>query len=214
MPTVEINEIFASIQGESSFAGRPCVFVRTAGCNLRCSYCDTAYAYEGGRAMDIDEIMRAVSSYGLGLVEVTGGEPLHQENVPLLIRTLLDAGYTTLVETNGSYDISVVDGRAIRIVDLKCPGSGMSDRVNWGSLRHLTPSDQVKFVISGRRDYLWAKEVLEGRDLAGRVEVLFSPVHGTLKPELLAGWILEDKLPVRLQLQLHKYIWDEHRRGV
>jgi 7-carboxy-7-deazaguanine synthase len=214
MLTVRISEIFASIQGESSYAGRPCVFVRTAGCNLRCDYCDTTYAYDGGRRMGIDEVLTAVSGYGVDLVEVTGGEPLHQEHVPLLIEALLDAGYTTLVETNGSYDISVVDDRAIRIVDVKCPGSGMSDRVNWACLEHLKSSDQVKFVISDREDYLWSKKVVEERGLAGAVEILFSPVHGALAPEALAGWILEDRLPVRLQLQLHKYIWDEHGRGV
>lgn len=214
MATVRINEIFASIQGESSYAGRPCVFVRTAGCNLRCRYCDTTYAYADGRPVEIDEILTAVCKYGLDLVEVTGGEPLHQENVPLLIRTLLDAGYTTLVETNGSYDIDVVDRRAIRIVDIKCPGSGMSSRVNWVCLKHLKASDQLKFVISGREDYLWSKNVLEERGLAGTVEILFSPVHGALAPDVLAAWILEDRLPVRLQIQLHKYIWDERSRGV
>jgi 7-carboxy-7-deazaguanine synthase len=214
MPTVRISEIFASIQGESSYAGRPCVFVRTAGCNLRCRYCDTTYAHGGGRSMAIDEVLSAVSGYGLGLVEVTGGEPLHQENVPLLIEALLNAGYTTLVETNGSYDIDVVDGRAVRIVDVKCPGSGMSGSVNWACLERLKGSDQLKFVISSREDYLWARKVVEERGLAEAVEVLFSPVHGVLAPEVLAGWILEDKLPVRLQLQLHKYIWDEHSRGV
>jgi 7-carboxy-7-deazaguanine synthase len=214
MPTIRISEIFASIQGESSYAGRPCTFVRTAGCNLRCEYCDTAYAHEGGRDMSIEEILSAVSAYGLELVEVTGGEPLHQENVPLLIGTLLDAGYTTLVETNGSYDIDVVDGRAIRIVDVKCPGSGMSGRVNWDCLKHLKSSDQLKFVVSGREDYLWAKKVLEERGLPGGAEVLLSPVHGVLAPDVLAGWILEDKLPVRLHLQLHKYIWSEDSRGV
>jgi 7-carboxy-7-deazaguanine synthase len=214
MPTVRISEIFASIQGESSYAGLPCVFVRTAGCNLRCDYCDTTYAYEGGRSMSVDEILAAVSERGLGLVEVTGGEPLHQKNVPLLIKGLLDAGYTTLVETNGSYDIDVVDARAIRIVDIKCPGSGMSDRVSWDCLKRLKGSDQLKFVISGRDDYLWAKRVLDERGPVGATEILLSPVHGVLAPDVLAGWILEDKLPVRLHLQLHKYIWGEGRRGV
>lgn len=214
MYTVKINEIFTSIQGESTFAGLPCVFVRTAGCNLRCRYCDTTYAYEEGKEIEVGEILKVVSGYRLRLVEVTGGEPLHQKNVPVLITALLDAGYKTLVETNGSYDIGVVDGRAIRIVDIKCPGSGMSRRVYWPGLRGLRASDQVKFVISGREDYLWARRVMENGALYRKAEVLFSPVHGELAPDDLAGWILEDGLPVRLQVQLHKYIWDEKGRGV
>lgn len=214
MYTVKINEIFTSIQGESTFAGLPCVFVRTAGCNLRCRYCDTTYAYEEGKEIEVGEILKVVSGYRLRLVEVTGGEPLHQKNVPVLITALLDAGYKTLVETNGSYDIGVLDGRAIRIVDIKCPGSGMSRRVYWPGLRDLRASDQVKFVISGREDYLWARRVMEKGSLDRKAEVLFSPVHGELAPDELAGWILEDGLPVRLQVQLHKYIWDDKRRGV
>jgi len=211
---VRVKEIFASIQGESTFAGRPCVFVRTAGCNLRCSYCDTTYAYEGGEVVEVDEIVRRVASYGLDLVEVTGGEPLHQENVPLLVRLLLDSGYTVLVETNGTYDVTVVDSRAIRVVDVKCPGSGTAARVHWRSLELLTQSDQVKFVLADRSDYLWARQVVEKRGLGGRVEILFSPVHGVLDPKELAAWILEDKLRVRLHLQIHKYIWGPEAGGV
>lgn len=214
MPAVTVSEIFASIQGESTFAGYPCVFIRTTGCNLRCNYCDTTYAYDDGRAMDIEEILRSVSSHGLGLVEVTGGEPLHQKNVPALVKALLDSGYMVLVETNGTYDITVVDSRAVRIVDVKCPGSGMEDRVNWATLDHLTARDQVKFVISDREDYLWARDVIKKRGIAHKMEVLFSPVHGKLEPSRVAGWILEDRLPVRLQLQIHKHIWGEGRRGV
>lgn len=213
MPSVSVIEIFASIQGESTFAGLPCVFVRTAGCNLRCEYCDTTYAYEAGVDMSIQEVLETVASHGLPLVEVTGGEPLHQENVPALISALLEAGYKVLVETNGSYDISAADSRAVRIVDIKCPSSGMSDRFNWKCLDHLTYQDQVKFVVGGREDYLWAKRTLEESDFRG-AQVLFSPVHGAMEPSTLAAWILEDRLPVRLHLQLHKYIWGEDRRGV
>jgi len=214
MPSVRVKEIFVSIQGESTFAGRPCVFVRTAGCNLSCGYCDTTYAREGGRPMEIAKLVKAVSSHGIDLVEVTGGEPLHQENVPLLVETLVDEGYTVLIETNGSYDISSVDPRAIKIVDVKCPGSGMSKLMDWKNLERVGPRDQLKFVLSGRDDYLWAKEKVIKWDLPGRTEVLFSPVHGELRAEVLAGWILEDRLPVRLQVQLHKYIWRKKERGV
>jgi 7-carboxy-7-deazaguanine synthase len=213
MQRINISEIFYSIQGESTYAGLPCVFVRTAGCNLRCKYCDTEYAREGGDAMEIKDILDKVASFGVKLVEVTGGEPLHQDNVPGLVSGLLDAGYEVLVETNGSYSISALDGRAVRIVDIKCPGSGMSDKVDWVGLAGLTAKDQVKFVISGRDDYLWARNVLGSRDFAG-AEVLFSPVRGTMEPSKLAGWILRDRLPVRLQLQIHKYIWGDDVRGV
>lgn len=213
MPAVTISEIFASIQGESTFAGLPCVFIRTSGCNLRCSYCDSTYAYEGGEAMEMDCILETVASFGIKLVEVTGGEPLHQENVPLLIGALLDKGYKVLLETNGSYDISAVDTRAVKILDIKCPGSGMSGKTNWDCLKHLRQGDQIKFVISDREDYLWAKRTLAERDMA-TAEVLFAPVHGVMEPAALAGWILEDKLPVRLQIQIHKHIWDADARGV
>jgi 7-carboxy-7-deazaguanine synthase len=214
MPDVSVREVFASLQGESTYAGLPCVFIRTAGCNLRCSYCDTTYAYEGGRTTEIAELVEEVASYGIGLVEVTGGEPLHQDNVPLLVERLLDRGYTVLVETNGSYDIGAVDSRAVKIVDVKCPGSGMEDRADRENLRRLGPKDQVKFVLCGRDDYVWARDKVIAWDLAGRSEVLFSPVHGKLDPERLAGWILEDRLPVRLQLQIHKYVWKGEERGV
>jgi 7-carboxy-7-deazaguanine synthase len=207
MPSVRVKEIFVSIQGESTYAGLPCVFIRTAGCNLKCSYCDTTYARRGGRLTEVAALMRKVASCGLKLVEVTGGEPLHQRNVPLLVKSLLDEGYTVLVETNGSYDISVVDSRAVRIVDVKCPGSGMEDRVDWKNLRRLGADDQLKFVLSDRRDYDWAKDRVIEEGLTGKIEVLFSPVYGKLDPENLAGWILEDRLPVRLQLQVHKHIW-------
>jgi 7-carboxy-7-deazaguanine synthase len=213
MATVRVKELFVSIQGESTYAGLPCVFIRTAGCNLRCDYCDTAYAYEGGRSMEIDELLKAVAERRINLVEVTGGEPLHQENVPLLIENLLDRGYTVLVETNGSYDISVVDSRAVRIVDVKCPGSGMSDSVDWKNLERLGSKDQVKFVLSDRDDYIWARDKVIAKKLAPRTEVLFSPVHGKLDPERLAEWILRDSLQVRLQLQAHKYIWKGKEPG-
>ena len=214
MPSVRVKELFVSIQGESTYAGLPCVFIRTAGCNLRCNYCDTTYAHEGGRWMEIDELSQAVAARGLKLVEVTGGEPLHQENVPLLIEDLLDQGYTVLVETNGSYDISIVDSRAVKIVDVKCPGSGMADSVDWENLERLGSRDQVKFVLSDRDDYIWARDRVITEKLVLRTEVLFSPVHGKLDPERLAEWILEDLLQVRLHLQTHKYIWKGEEPGV
>jgi 7-carboxy-7-deazaguanine synthase len=164
--------------------------------------------------MEIAELMEAVASHGLELIEVTGGEPLHQENVPLLVNNLLDRGYTVLVETNGSYDISRVDPRAVRIVDVKCPGSGMDDRTDWKNLQRLGPEDQLKFVLSDRDDYVWARGRVMGENLAGGTEVLFSPVFGKLEPDKLAGWILEDRLPVRLQLQIHKCVWKGKERGV
>jgi 7-carboxy-7-deazaguanine synthase len=164
--------------------------------------------------MQIAAVMESVASYGIRLVEVTGGEPLHQENVPLLVKNLLDRGYTVLVETNGSYDISRVDSRAVRIVDIKCPGSGMDDRTDWRNLQRLGLRDQLKFVLTDRDDYVWARDKVAAEDLAGKTEVLFSPVFGVLDPEDLAGWIMEDRLQVRLQLQIHKYVWRGKERGV
>lgn len=211
---MEITEIYKSIQGESTFAGRPCVFVRTTGCNLRCTWCDTAYAFSGGQDVPLDEVMNRIRSFDCRLVEITGGEPLLQKETGLLIRTLLDDGYQVLVETSGSLDIRPVDSRATLIMDVKCPGSGMSESVRWDNLAALKASDQVKFVIKDRGDYLWSREMLDHYGLPGRCSVLFSPVHGDLDPRQLAEWILEDKLDVQLQLQLHKYIWHPEARGV
>jgi 7-carboxy-7-deazaguanine synthase len=210
-----VNEIFHSIQGESTFAGVPCVFVRLTACDLRCSWCDTAYAFHEGRKMSIDEVMAVVEQYGAPLVEVTGGEPLLQPDVYPLMDRLLDRGKTVLLETGGHRSIERVPKRVIRIVDVKCPGSGESDKMDWANLGRLTPADQVKFVIKDRADYEYAREVLSSEALATRVAaVLFSPVHGVLHPRLLAEWMLADGVPARLQLQAHKYIWPPDTRGV
>jgi len=203
---MKVNEIFKSIQGESSFAGLPCVFVRLAGCNLRCSYCDTTYAYEENTEITVDEILEKVKSFNCSLVEITGGEPLLQEKTYLLVNKLLDAGERVLIETNGSLDISRVDERAIRIMDLKCPGSGESDKTYWKNLDNLRQTDEVKFVLSNRQDYEWAKGVIEKYRLADKAKVLLSVAFDRLAPETVVEWMLKDNLNVRFQLQLHKYI--------
>ena len=203
---MKVNEIFKSIQGESSFAGLPCVFVRLAGCNLRCSYCDTTHAYEENTEIAVDEILEKVKSFNCPLVEITGGEPLLQEKTYLLLNKLLDAGERVLIETNGSLDISRVDERAIRIMDLKCPGSGESDKTYWKNLDNLRQTDEVKFVLSNRQDYEWAKGIIEKYRLADKAKVLLSVAFDRLAPETVVEWMLKDNLNVRFQLQLHKYI--------
>ena len=211
---MRITEIFHSIQGESSYAGQPCVFVRLTGCPLRCTWCDTDYAFYGGRECSIDEVLATVQTYGCRLVEVTGGEPLVQpECLPFMTR-LCDAGYTVLLETSGAVDIAPVDLRAHVILDVKCPGSGMTDRMHWPNLSRLAAKDEAKFVLADRADYDWAREILARYDVTGRCSVLFSPVFDKLDARELAEWILADKLPVRFQMQLHKYIWAPDMRGV
>ncbi len=210
-----IHEIYASIQGESSFVGVPCGFVRTTGCNLRCRWCDTTQAFRGGRKMPWTEVLSAALALNTPLVEVTGGEPLLQPGVPRLLAALADAGKTVLLETSGERDISVCDPRVHRIVDLKAPGSGESERIRWSNLEHLTARAEIKIVLSGRDDYVWARQVLREHGLAARVkEVLLSPVHGELDPKDLVAWTLEDGLPVRVQVQLHKIIWGKDQQGV
>jgi 7-carboxy-7-deazaguanine synthase len=201
---VRITEIFYSIQGESTQAGLPCVFVRLTGCNLRCVWCDTPYAFHGGREMTIDEIVAEVGAHPSRRVEITGGEPLLQEAVHPLMGRLADSGYTVLLETGGSLDLSGVDARVIKIMDLKCPGSGESEKNRWENLGHLSPQDQVKFVVADRADFEWACRVVRDRDLTAKHAVLYSPVHGALDPQALSRWILESGLDVRLQIQLHK----------
>jgi 7-carboxy-7-deazaguanine synthase len=211
---MRITEIFYSIQGESTFAGLPCVFVRVTGCPLRCTWCDTAYAFYDGQEMTLDQIVEHVEAYACRLVEITGGEPLHHPEAFGLIARLLDAGHTVLVETSGAIDISPLDPRAVVIMDLKCPGSGMADRNLWSNLERLKPTDQIKFVVKDLDDYRWARDVLARTRIHERQAVLLSPVFGDLDPKALAAWILEDRLPVKLQLQLHKLIWDPAARGV
>jgi 7-carboxy-7-deazaguanine synthase len=210
-----INEIFHSIQGESTHTGRPCVFVRLTACDLRCAWCDTPYAFTEGRKMSVDEVMAKVETYGCPLVEITGGEPLLQQEVYPLMRRLLDSGRTVMIETGGHISIEQIPGRVIKIVDVKCPGSSESHRNHWANLGLLAPHDEVKFVIGDRVDYEYARDVVTRYGLAGRVAaVLFSPVHGVLDAKDLAAWILDDRLEVRLQLQAHKYIWGAEARGV
>ena len=210
-----INEIFYSIQGESTYAGRPCVFVRLTGCDLRCTWCDTTYSFNEGRKMSVDEVMEEIGQYGSPLVEVTGGEPLLQQDVYPLMDRLLESGRTVLLETGGQVDVSLVPGAVVKVMDVKCPGSGESGRNEWANIDRLGSRDQVKFVIKDRVDYEYARDALARHALDRRcAAVLFSPVHGVMPPKALSEWILEDKLPVRLQLQIHKHIWGAEVRGV
>lgn len=211
---LRVTEIFHSIQGESTYAGRPCVFIRLTGCPLRCTWCDTAYAFYGGRDVRMDEIVAQVRAFGCPLVEVTGGEPLSQPDSLALLSRLCDEEFEVLLETSGAIDTAEVDRRVHVILDVKCPGSGMTDRMHWPNLDRLSSQDEAKFVIKDRGDYEWARKVVRGRDLPARCTVLFSPVFGDADPRQLAEWVLADKLPVRFQLQMHKYIWAPDLRGV
>jgi len=211
---MKINEIFKSIQGESTYMGQPCVFIRATACNLRCSWCDTPYSFHEGIEMSLDEIQGKVEDYRCKLVEVTGGEPLLQPEVYPLITSLLDRGHDVLIETSGSLPINRLDPRAHVIMDIKCPASGMSRAMCWGNIDDLRKKDEVKFVLMDYNDYLFAKNICTELNLHQRCPVLFSPVFGELSPRSLAEWILQDSLPVRLQIQLHKYIWDPTLRGV
>jgi 7-carboxy-7-deazaguanine synthase len=204
-----ITEIFHSIQGESSYAGLPCSFIRTTGCNLRCHWCDTEYAFHGGKEMSIPEIMKSIEPHKCDLVEITGGEPLLQADVPQLAEELLQKNHKVLLETSGSMDISVVPRQVIKIMDIKCPDSGMMKEMKWDNLEKLTPQDEIKFVIQSRQDYDWSVKILEDHQLHKRNLILFSPVYEKMPPVQLAEWILQDHLPVRFQIQLHKVLWGE-----
>lgn len=210
---LRVNEIFLSLQGESTYAGLPCAFVRLTGCNLRCSYCDTTYAYDEGQSVVVGEILDAVAAYGVRLVEITGGEPLLQEECPDLASALLRQGYTVLVETNGSQDIRLVPEGCVRILDLKCPGSGMTDQMDFQNLHRLGEKDEVKFVLRDREDYEWVKEFLRFHPMPAPAQTLLSPAHPFLSPRDLAGWMLADRLPARLQVPLHRLLWPEQPRG-
>ena len=212
--TLQITEIFHSIQGESTRVGEPCVFVRLTGCPLRCTWCDTEYAFHGGEPMSLETILDRVQSYGCPLVEVTGGEPLHQPGALVLLTKLCDAGYQVMIETSGAFDISGIDPRVSIIMDVKCPGSGMTDRMRWANMEHLSHKDEVKFVLKDQADYEWGKDIIQRYGLGDRCAVLLSPVFGSLDLQPLAEWILRDRLPVRVQVQLHKLIWDPETRGV
>jgi 7-carboxy-7-deazaguanine synthase len=208
---LKITEIFFSLQGEARTVGCPTVFVRLTGCPLRCQYCDTAYAFTGGQWLELDEILSKVASYGARHVTVTGGEPLAQPNCLPLLRQLCDAGYSVSLETGGANDISQVDARVSKVMDLKTPASGESARNLWSNLQHIAAGDQIKFVICDRKDYEWAKQAIEEHGLAQRCEVLISPSHTQQPATELADWVLADRLPVRFQIQLHKYLWGDQR---
>ena len=211
---MRITEIFFSIQGESSHAGKPCVFVRLTGCSLRCGYCDTKYAYAGGVEMSLSEVLSAVNQYPARLVEITGGEPLEQEEVYPLMDALLNNDYRVMLETGGHIPVNRVPGPVIKIIDIKCPDSREAGTVCWENIRLAAPHDEFKFVISSRSDYEWSRDVFHEKLQDKPNTVLFSPSHDELPLKDLAGWILQDGLPVRLQIQLHKYIWGAHVRGV
>jgi 7-carboxy-7-deazaguanine synthase len=212
---VTVNEIFYSVQGESTYAGRACVFVRLTACDLRCSWCDTPYAFHEGSKRSLDDVLAEVERFDCPLVEVTGGEPLLQKDVYPLMQALLDRGKTVLLETGGHRSTEHVPEQVVTILDVKCPGSGESGRVHWANLERLRPHDEVKFVIKDRADYEFARETIARHDLASRAAALhLSPVHGVLDPQELSRWVLADHLPVRVQLQLHKYIWSPETRGV
>jgi 7-carboxy-7-deazaguanine synthase len=209
--TLRITEVFHSLQGETTRTGLPTVFIRLAGCPLRCHWCDTTFSFKGGQTRSLESLLEEVAQFGTPYVCVTGGEPLAQKSCLLLLKELCDAGYSVSLETGGAHDIAMVDHRVSRIVDIKPPGSGESERNRWENLGLLTAQDEIKFVLMDRNDYDWALEVMRRHDLAARCPVLFSPVSSQLSPGLLAQWVLEDRVPVRLQLQLHKILWGEER---
>ncbi len=212
--SLRVNEIFKSIQGESTYAGIPCVFVRLTGCNLRCSYCDTTYAYEEGIDISVNEIVDKIEDYDYKNVCITGGEPLLQKNVYKLINLLKTKSYKIFVETNGALNIDLLPGNIIRIMDVKCPDSGMNKEMDWRNLERLRGDDEVKFVMSSKKDYEWAKRIVRKHNLPDKTNVLFGSAYGKLKSKSLAGWILKDRLNVRLQLQLQRIIWPDKTRGV
>jgi 7-carboxy-7-deazaguanine synthase len=211
---MRITEIYASIQGETQYAGTPCTLVRTTGCDLRCSYCDTTYAFSGGKEMSVDEVMAEIRRLGLSTVALTGGEPMLQAEIAVLAERLVREGFQVTLETSGAHPVAHLPSAVIRIVDIKTPGSGEVERNYWDVLHGLRPQDAIKFVLCDEADYLWSAEVVRTRSLAGRAELLFSPAMGKLDPRDLAAWIVRDRLPVRLNLQLHKYIWGATARGV
>lgn len=210
---MRITEIYQSIQGESSYAGLPCVFVRTTGCDLRCSWCDSEFTFTGGTTMSLDQVFVEVEKYNCGLVELTGGEPLLQHEIYDLATRLADAGHTVLIETGGHRDISKLDPRVIRIMDLKCPASGECEKNLWSNLEHLRPVDEVKFVIADRADYEWTLKTIREHRLEDRVKILISTAFGSIESDQVVAWMLGDKLRARFQLQLHKYIWPPEERG-
>lgn len=213
---MQIYEIYRSIQGESSYAGQPCTFIRTAGCSLRCEYCDTGYALpvDSGTGMPLDQIISRVKTLGHDLVELTGGEPMEQEETPELCRMLLDEGSTVLLETGGHISIQSLPKEVVKILDIKTPGSRMTRKYHWDNLQYLTEKDEIKFVLCDRADFEWAVKICHEHNLIGKQIIYFSPSFGVIEPIQLAQWILDERVPVRMQLQIHKYIWDPNTRGV
>lgn len=211
---MRITEIYASISGETAHAGRPCTLIRTTGCDLRCTWCDTAYAFHGGVERTLPDIVAEVERLGPRLVLLTGGEPMLQRETPELARLLLERGRKVMIETGGSQDLGPLPAGVIKILDLKAPGSGEADKMRWSNLELLGPGDAVKLVLAGEADYRWARDVIARHELGARTEVLLSPVHGVLDPRELVAWMLRDGLPARLNLQLHKYVWGADVRGV
>jgi 7-carboxy-7-deazaguanine synthase len=211
---MKITEIYSSIQGETQYAGLLCTLVRTTGCDLRCNYCDSAFAFQGGQDLTLDEILAEVERLGAPLVLLTGGEPMLQRELPALAGRLIAAGYTVMIETSGAHPLDALPSEVVRVVDIKTPASGESARMRWELLGGLRPRDAVKFVLADELDYRWARAVILEHDLGRRTEVLLSPVHGRLDPQSLVSWMLRDRLPARLNLQLHKYIWDPDSRRV
>jgi 7-carboxy-7-deazaguanine synthase len=211
---MRITEIYSSIQGESQYAGLPCTLVRTTGCDLRCGYCDSAFAFHGGTDMSIADVAAEVARLGAPLVLLTGGEPMLQRDLPALARRLLDDGYRVMIETSGAHPLDALPPEVVRIVDMKTPGSGEAHRNRWELLATLRPQDAAKFVLTDEADYRWAVEIIREHALAKRTEVLLSPVHGRLDPKDLVGWMLRDRVPARLNLQLHKYVWHPDARRV
>jgi 7-carboxy-7-deazaguanine synthase len=212
--SLKVNEIYYSIQGESTHVGRPCIFIRLTYCNLRCTYCDTEYAFYEGKDIEIPEIMATIKQWNCNLVEVTGGEPLFQDKCIYLLNELINQNYEVLLETGGSLSISDVPIEIVRIVDFKCPSSGMEKKNLWSIVNDLQPHDEVKFVIGDREDFDWAKEMLNKYSLNEKCSILFSPTFGKIDPSLIVEWILEGDIPVRMQLQMHKLIWESERKGV
>jgi 7-carboxy-7-deazaguanine synthase len=211
---MRITEIYSSIQGETQYAGLPCTLVRTTGCDLRCGYCDSAFAFHGGTDMSVADVVAEVRRLGAPLVLLTGGEPMLQRELPALAERLLDAGYQVMIETSGAHPLDTLPPAVVRVVDIKTPGSGENHRVRWDLLGSLRPRDAVKFVLADEADYRWALDTIQAHALAARAEVLLSPVHGRLDPRELVGWMLRDRVPARLNVQLHKYIWDPDARRV
>jgi 7-carboxy-7-deazaguanine synthase len=211
---MKITEIYSSIQGETQYAGLLCTLVRTTGCDLRCRYCDSSFAFHGGSDLTPDEILAEVDRLGVPLVLLTGGEPMLQREIPVLAGRLLAAGYKVMLETSGAHALDALPAEVVRVIDVKTPASGESERMRWDLLSALRPFDAIKFVLSNEPDYQWARAVIEKHDLGRRAEVLLSPVHGQLDPQVLVGWMLRDRMPARLNLQLHKYVWAPEARRV